>query len=265
MRFHELAWTALVAGLAFSIGALPAAANGSSKPKVKTGSAMTNAAKTAHGSTAHAPKTNAGSAHAPKTAAANAPKTNAGSANAHGAKAKTHPKHTKAHGKSHDGTTNAGGDNGATNAGGNRGTNAAGDNAATPPNKAQQHLAQNEHLRAKLQSRLPPGTDVNAAAAGFRNLGQFVAAVNVSHNLGISFVDLKALMTGDHPKSLGQSIQQLKGMDANASGQAANAALSQANGEIRATTNAAPNPTNAAPNASSSTPTGTATGPGRNN
>jgi hypothetical protein len=78
--------------------------------------------------------------------------------------------------------------------------------------KAQQLLAKNENLAAKLQSRLPAGTDLQQAAAGFRNLGQFVAAVNVSKNLGIPFPDLKAAMTGPDAVSLGQAIQQLRPM-----------------------------------------------------
>ena len=48
-----------------------------------------------------------------------------------------------------------------------------------------------------------------AAASGFRNLGQFVAAVNVSNNLGIPFAQLKTRMVDDG-MSLGQSIQALK-------------------------------------------------------
>lgn len=47
------------------------------------------------------------------------------------------------------------------------------------------------------------------AAEGFRNLGQFVAAVNVSNNLGIDFVQLKTSMVDDG-LSLGQSIQKLR-------------------------------------------------------
>jgi hypothetical protein len=50
------------------------------------------------------------------------------------------------------------------------------------------------------------------AASGFRNLGQFVAAVNASFNdPTIQFRALKALMTGDPPMSLGQAKQQLRG------------------------------------------------------
>lgn len=73
----------------------------------------------------------------------------------------------------------------------------------------QQKLQSNAHLTATLQSRLPAGTDLMGASAGFRNLGQFVAAVNVSNNLNIPFADLKAKMVGEG-LSLGQSIQTLK-------------------------------------------------------
>jgi hypothetical protein len=39
--------------------------------------------------------------------------------------------------------------------------------------------------------------------------GKMIAARHVSENLGIEFDKLKALMTGDNPKSLGQAIQEL--------------------------------------------------------
>jgi hypothetical protein len=73
----------------------------------------------------------------------------------------------------------------------------------------QEKLKRNTNLASKLESRLPDGTDLMTAADGFRNLGQFVAAVNVSHNLGITFADLKTAMVTDG-KSLGQAIQLLK-------------------------------------------------------
>jgi hypothetical protein len=73
----------------------------------------------------------------------------------------------------------------------------------------QQKLQRNTNLASKLQSRLPPGTNLNTAAADFRNLGQFVAAVNVSNNLGLDFQTLKTAMTKDG-KSLGQAIQAQK-------------------------------------------------------
>jgi hypothetical protein len=106
----------------------------------------------------------------------------------------------------------------------------------TTPNKAQQKLAQNTNLRAKLQARLPAGTDINAAAAGFRNLGQFVAAVNVAHNQGISFDALRQRMTGPEPMSLGQALQQVKGLNGAVASTTAQTALALAEADIQATT-----------------------------
>ena|SRR5579859_3854289 len=73
-----------------------------------------------------------------------------------------------------------------------------------------QKLASNTKLAGKLQSLLPPGTNLQTAASGFKNLGQFVAAVHVSHNLGIPFDQLKAKMLGPPSMSLGKAIQALK-------------------------------------------------------
>jgi hypothetical protein len=71
-------------------------------------------------------------------------------------------------------------------------------------------LSSNTKLASKLQSLLPPGTDLQTAASGFKNLGQFVAAVHVSHNLGIPFDQLKAKMQGPPTESLGKAIHELK-------------------------------------------------------
>jgi hypothetical protein len=70
-------------------------------------------------------------------------------------------------------------------------------------------LQRNTNLASELQSRLPAGTDLMAASAGFRNLGQFVAAVNVSNNLGIPFSELKTRMV-TNGMSLGQAIQDTR-------------------------------------------------------
>jgi hypothetical protein len=65
-------------------------------------------------------------------------------------------------------------------------------------------------LAAKLTPLLPKGMTFETASAGFKNQGQFIAALHVSHNLGISFTDLKAKMTGSTPESLGQAIHDLR-------------------------------------------------------
>lgn len=71
-------------------------------------------------------------------------------------------------------------------------------------------LTRNTNLTSRLQPLFPAGTDLSKEAASFRNLGQFVAAAHVSHNLDIPWTDLKAKMTGDHPASLGKAIGELK-------------------------------------------------------
>lgn len=71
------------------------------------------------------------------------------------------------------------------------------------------NVPKNPKLQARLQAMLPPGVTLEDAAAGFRNQGQFIAAVNVSNNLGIPFDELKFQMV-DQQSSLGQAIQTLK-------------------------------------------------------
>src|SRR5258708_37752836 len=73
-----------------------------------------------------------------------------------------------------------------------------------------ERLTDNTKLAGKLQSLLPAGTNLQTASQGFKNLGQFVAAVHVSHNLGIPFDQLKAKMMGPPKESLGKAISQLK-------------------------------------------------------
>jgi len=71
-------------------------------------------------------------------------------------------------------------------------------------------LRPNSRLSARLQTLLP-GQDLEIASSGFKNFGQFVAAVHVSKNLGINFDDLKMYMTDpESPKSLGKAIRQLR-------------------------------------------------------
>jgi hypothetical protein len=85
----------------------------------------------------------------------------------------------------------------------------------------------NPKLEARLLALLPPNTTIQDASQGFKNWGQFVAAVHVSNNLNIPFADLKMKMTGIAPvtpgtlptvpttaattMSLGQAIESLKG------------------------------------------------------
>jgi hypothetical protein len=63
-------------------------------------------------------------------------------------------------------------------------------------------IARNEKLSARLQLLLPMDMTLTDAAAGFKNRGQFIAALHVSQNLGIPFDQLKAKLTGEVPESL---------------------------------------------------------------
>ena len=77
----------------------------------------------------------------------------------------------------------------------------------------------NPNQEARLLKMLPPGTNIQDAALGFKNRGQFIAAVNASTNHTIPFFELKARMTGIPvgstvqtmpPMSLGQALQSFK-------------------------------------------------------
>lgn len=103
----------------------------------------------------------------------------------------------------------------------------------TKESSVSDRLADNTKLASKLQSLLPAGTNLQQAAQGFKNLGQFVAAVHVSHNLGIPFDQLKARMIGPPSESLGKAIQALK-PTANAKTEASKA-QKQANQDLNGT------------------------------
>jgi len=158
--------------------------NGGPKPKAPTGAA-------------HAPKAPAGAKMHGGSKAGTTVKGQGGAAGAAGRSAAAKP--TKAASAKPTKTTAA-----TTTT-----TTTTATTGTTTLSPVQQKLQQNTKLAAKLDGRLPAGTDVMAAAAGFRNLGQFVAAVNVSNNLGIPFAQLKARMVDDG-MSLGQAIQDLR-------------------------------------------------------
>jgi hypothetical protein len=71
-------------------------------------------------------------------------------------------------------------------------------------------IQRNPKLMERLTPMLPPNTTLEAAYAGFKNQGQFIAALQISKNLEIPFDLLKTKMTGSDPVSLGQAIDELK-------------------------------------------------------
>jgi len=72
------------------------------------------------------------------------------------------------------------------------------------------HIDGNPQLATQVQSMLPSGVTLSSAATGFRNEGQFLAALNASQNLDIPFETLKTKMTGSDDMSLGAAIHASK-------------------------------------------------------
>lgn len=111
------------------------------------------------------------------------------------------------------GAGGAGGGHGAMAGHGNEGPEVRGSSRSSTlggMKSPDQLLAKNTKLSQKLQPLLPSNMTVQDAAKGFKNLGQFVAAVHVSHNLGIPFDQLKSMMTASRHESLGKAIRALK-------------------------------------------------------
>ena len=79
-----------------------------------------------------------------------------------------------------------------------------------PNTKVANSIERNPRLSSRLQEMLPPGMTVAQASSGFKNQGQFIAALHVSKNLNIPFDQMKAKMTGDNAMSLGQAIHELR-------------------------------------------------------
>lgn len=162
------------------------------------------------------PPTSPSGSHAPSTTHGNGGATTHGQSGSHGPTTKP-----TASGTTHgSGSTHAsGGGNKHTTSGAT--TTAKSTTTPTAPSTTtatgstttltpvQQKLQKNTNLADKLLSRLPDNTNLMDAAEGFRNLGQFVAAVNVSNNLGLEFTELKTRMVDDG-MSLGQAIQDVK-------------------------------------------------------
>jgi len=194
------------------------AQKGKGGPSTHGGGPKTTA-PTSHGSShaAGGPKTTTATSHGnPRTTTAT-PKTHG---NPHTTTATTT---TKTHGNPHTRTT------GSSTSTGNATTNTA--TSTTTLNPIAQKL-RGKPLGDRIQQMLPTGMTLNAASAGFKNQGQFIAAVHVSQNLGIPFTQLKAAMLGTstttatngtstgtagtttntstNPMSLGQAIQKLK-------------------------------------------------------
>ena len=77
------------------------------------------------------------------------------------------------------------------------------------PNAISTKISKNPSQLAKVKTMLPTGMTIEEASTGFRNQGQFIAALNASRNQGLDFVQLKDAMTVDG-LSLGQAAKQVR-------------------------------------------------------
>jgi hypothetical protein len=68
-----------------------------------------------------------------------------------------------------------------------------------PLNPIAQKISSKSQLNTKVTGMLPKNVTLDQASIGFKNQGQFIAALHVSQNLGIPFADLKTAMTGIRP------------------------------------------------------------------
>lgn len=222
-----LAFTTLSTTVAIAAGPKTTTHGGSSKPTTTTSHGPS--AKT-HGPSTTKPHGPSSTTHGPSTAAH-------GPASTPGAPVKTtNPK------KSTTTTTATTASTSTTTSSTANSTTSTTTKAWTPDNPVAQKLSTKSNLLTKVKGTLPAGTDLNAATADFKNFGQFIAAVNVSKNLGIPFEDLKAAMTGTTldgkstgkaAVSLGQAIRQTRG-DVNPTAEAQKA-TSEAEAEIGST------------------------------
>jgi hypothetical protein len=89
--------------------------------------------------------------------------------------------------------------------------------------KFNERLRKDPSFASRIDKLLPTGTDLTTTESGFKNGGQFIAALHVSRNLNIPFDQLKAKMTGvsgpttaasgqttSTPMSLGKAIHELR-------------------------------------------------------
>jgi len=93
---------------------------------------------------------------------------------------------------------------------GNARTTSTTTTTTTTTNPIASKISSHPQQAARIERMLPQGMTLATASNGFRNQGQFIAALHVSQNLNIPFTDLKQAMTGPNPMSLGQSIHKLR-------------------------------------------------------
>lgn len=195
------------------------ASRGGAKKSGPSGAATGNGGPTTGANTTAAtgpnvPATTA-TANAGGTNASNAGGANVGGSTTNGSN--VNGSNNRGPGSSTSGSNTGGSNASGSNASGSNtsGSNVSGPNAGSPnvpaagSNNIAAKISRNPNQVARLQPLLPQGMTLDQAAAGFRNQGQFIAALNASKHRGIAFADLKNAMTHDG-LSLGQAVRKLQ-------------------------------------------------------
>jgi hypothetical protein len=162
------------------------------------------------GANGHGNGNGRGTSQKPSTATSPASTANGGAANGkpaatpatHGGGANAKPKGTSTAAPVSSSATNT------PTAGTTTGTTGTG-TTTTPPNALTTKLSSKPQQLSRIKAMLPDGMTLNEATTGFRNQGQFIAALEASLNQHVSFADLQEAMTVKG-LSLGQAVKQLK-------------------------------------------------------
>jgi len=109
--------------------------------------------------------------------------------------------------------------------------------STTTMNPIATKIASHPQLKAKVMAMVPTGMTLDQASTGFRNQGQFIAALHAADHMGCDtcFVQLKADMV-DKGMSLGQSIQDVRHSTATSAQTQAAAAEREAESDAKVTT-----------------------------
>src|SRR6202008_2112335 len=84
----------------------------------------------------------------------------------------------------------------ATGTGAPGGTGTATGSTTTRLNPIARKISSKPQLASRLEAMLPKGMTLNTASRGFKNQGQFIAALQASNKHNIPFTQLKAAMLG---------------------------------------------------------------------
>ena len=71
-------------------------------------------------------------------------------------------------------------------------------------------MQRNQYLSSIVKPLLPARTTMAAAAAGFKNDKQFIAALHASKNLGIPFNEIKTRMSAEHRMPLNDALRDIR-------------------------------------------------------